>query len=198
VAPELPKIVAHRLTGSEAFTDSDRDLGFDVQSFWRWSSSDLVSNAMRGVLSEFLVAQALGVAEESIRQEWDPYDLTAPDGTKVEVKSASYIQTWYQRDYSRISFNVPKTLGWDAETGRESVEPKRQADVYVFCLLYHRDQSTINPRDVSQWKFYVLPTSVLDGRERSQHSIALNSLEALCPAVPYGELAKAVQDAARS
>ncbi len=74
----------------------------------------------------------------------------------------------------------------------------RQADVYVFALLAHQDKQTVEPLDVSQWTFYVLPTSVLDGRLRSQLSITLPTLCKLCNrAVRYHELRAAVQDAAK-
>jgi hypothetical protein len=43
----------------------------------------------------------------------------------------------------------------------------------------------------------VLPTSVLDARTRSQHSIALRTLEGLANAVPFRDLAMAVRQAAQ-
>jgi hypothetical protein len=58
-------------------------------------------------------------------------------------------------------------------------ESKRQADVYVFAVLYHQDKATLNPFDLDQWNFYVLSTKVLNERTRSQHSITLKSLQAL-------------------
>lgn len=61
-----------------------------------------------------------------------------------------------------------------------STERRRQADVYVFALLAHEDKTTIDPLDVTQWQFYVLPTFTLDARTRSQQSITLKSLERLC------------------
>jgi hypothetical protein len=73
----------------------------------------------------------------------------------------------------------------------------RQADVYVFALLHHTDKSTIDPLNVGQERFYVLPTSVLNARMRSQHSITLQSLEKECRGcVAFGELAEAVTAAA--
>lgn len=74
---------------------------------------------------------------------------------------------------------------------------RRQADVYVFAVLAHKKQATLDPLDVSQWKFYVVPTVELDNRTRSQHSITLNSLRALSgKPVTYNDLPHAVQDAA--
>ena len=70
-------------------------------------------------------------------------------------------------------------MAWDADTNRQALESKRQADVYVFALLAHREQETIDPLNLDQWDFYVLPTRVLNARARSQHSITLRSLDAL-------------------
>ena len=44
----------------------------------------------------------------------------------------------------------------DAKKRKRVGEAKRHSDVYVFALLAHLDQRTINPMDVSQWRFYVL------------------------------------------
>ena len=57
---------------------------------------------------------------------------------------------------------------------------RRHADVYVFALLAHQDKASVDPLDLAQWKFYVLPTSTLDSRNRSQYSITLKSLSTLC------------------
>ena len=106
---ELGPIELERREGHDPFHVDGRALGFDLLSFWQWSSSDVVSNATRGVLAEYLVAQALGVAEDSIREEWASYDLKLLNGTRVEVKSSAYIQSWHQDRLSRITFRVPKT-----------------------------------------------------------------------------------------
>lgn len=194
--PSLGPIDAERLDGGEPFHDGGQELGFDVLGFWRWSASDLVSNVTRGVLAEYLVARALGIPERCVREELAACDLEAPGGTLVEVKSAAYIQSWYQEQPSRISFRVPKSRGWDPRANRQDDEPRRKADVYVFAVLAHVDQATLDPLDVSQWQFYVLPTRVLDERERSQHSITLPSLRALVQAVAFASVGQAVKQAA--
>jgi hypothetical protein len=56
--PGLGRIQPMRLDPKQLFRDADRLLDFDVLSFWQWSWSDLVSNATRGVLAEYLVARA--------------------------------------------------------------------------------------------------------------------------------------------
>ena len=45
---------------------------------------------------------------------------------------------------------------------------RRQAEVYVFALLAHQHGATLDPLDVAQWEFFVVPTVTLDRRERSQ------------------------------
>ncbi len=68
---------------------------------------------------------------------------------------------------------------------------------YVFALLAHEDKATINPLDVSQWRFYVLQTSALNARARGQHSITLRTLERECrECVSFDQLAAAVAAAA--
>jgi hypothetical protein len=98
-----------RKTGTERFHVDGQDLGFDLLSFWQWSASDLVSNATRGRVAEYIVARALGLALDDVRDEWGAYDLCTPSGIRVEVKSAAYIQSWHQARLSSIMFVVPKT-----------------------------------------------------------------------------------------
>ncbi len=194
---DLGRIHPERKTGSELFHSGNRELDFDILSFWRWSASDIVSNATRGVLAEHLIANAIGAAD-GVRDEWAPYDLEDPRGISIEVKSAAYIQSWKQERLSSIIFNCPKTLAWDPETNRLGTEKRRQAKVYVFALLACKDQTALDPLDVPQWEFYVVPTVLLNRRERSQHSISLKSLRDLHDEpVAYDGLRDAIWKAAQ-
>jgi hypothetical protein len=131
-----------------------------------------------------------------VGDEWAAYDLETPSGIRIEVKSAAYLQAWHQERPSRIAFDTRPTRAWDPKTNILAAEPSRQADVYVFALLAHLEKATLDPLDVSQWQFFVLPTPVLDGRTRSQHSIALVSLQVLCDhCLGFDELAEAVERA---
>lgn len=195
----LERLKIRRRSGEEHFRNGAQRLDADLMSFWQWSSSDLVSNATRGVVAEYLVALALDVDVGGVRDEWAPYDLLTRSGIKVEVKSAAYLQSWYQEAFSAITFRTPKTLAWDPDTNIQSRTPQRQADVYVFALLAHKDKPSIEPLDASQWEFYVLPTSALDARERSQHSITLRTLQQLSGvAVRFDQLKRAVEEATAS
>lgn len=191
--PLLPIIQAERKSGNEPFQSKGEILSFDVTSFWRWAFSDFVSNTARGILAEYIVARAVGGGNTDIRPEWASFDVTTPEGIKIEVKSAAYIQSWQQNDYSKISFSVAKKRGWDAETGL-AIEPTRHADIYVMALLHHKDQVTLNPLDLDQWSFYVVARQALDARARSQHSITMPSLIGMgIKPVPYCDLRAAVR-----
>ena len=193
---DLKEIEITKHSGEEKFRDGCNNLDFNLLSFWQWSSSDVVSNYTRGILAEYIVGKALGcIKDDDVRDEGRAYDLDTQAGVRIEVKSAAYVQSWQQSRLSKISFNIPKTFGWDRETNKFDKEKKRQADVYVFALLFHKDKKTVNPLDISHWEFFVLPTKVLDERERSQHSITLPSLKKLTDSVSFFELRQAVDKA---
>jgi hypothetical protein len=172
----LPRIIQKPRSGDEKLHFNAKELDVSVYDFWRWSSSDLLSNTARGVFAEFIVARAMNITLDKGRAEWDPYDLLSPENIRIEVKSSAYIQSWHQEKPSVITFLVPKTRAWNPDTSLLDPEPRRQAHVYVFALLMHEEQETIDPLNLDQWHFYVLPTAVLDTRERSQHSITLRTL----------------------
>ncbi len=175
--------------GDERFVLDGTDLGFDLLSFWKWACSDLVGNTARGILAEYIVAKALGI-ECRARVEWDAFDLVTRDGRTIEVKSASYLQTWEQKQLSKIIFGIQPTKGWYASTNTSSVEYRRQADLYVFCLLGEQNQANLNPLNVGQWEFYVVPTATLDRECPLQKTIGLTRLKAIAgEPVAYQDLA---------
>lgn len=167
----------------------------DKQEFLAWAYDDLLTNTTRGVLAEYIVATALGIRDTK-RVEWDQYDLEI-DGVKVEVKSAAYVQTWKQTRLSKIVFGIRPTTGWDARTDTYPTSAQRSADVYVFCLLACEDRDHINPLDVAQWQFYVLPKSELDRNMPKQKTIGLGPLISLgAHPCTYDELKAAIHEAA--
>ncbi len=155
--------------------------------FWRWAYSDLVGNTERGCLAEYLVALACNI-DDKVRVGWDAYDLKLEDGTKIEVKSSGYIQTWKQKRFTKPMFGISETRAWDYRENVYDKEKKRQADVYVFALLAHKVQSTLNPLNTSQWEFYVLATPQLSDYKRSRHSINIKDLQAMAQPVTFEKL----------
>lgn len=174
----LDPIDVHLKSGAEPLHSDGQPLPQTLLQFWQWSSSDLVNNALRGVLAEYLVATAIG-CDLSPRREWDDYDLETAEGIKVEVKSAAYLQSWSQQDYSAIQFSIKPSQGWNALDNTYSPQSKRQADVYVFCVLKHKDKTTVDPLNVSQWDFYILPTHVLNDQLPQQSTLGLSRLKKL-------------------
>jgi hypothetical protein len=133
-------------TGQEHFTFDNSPVNIKLIDFWQWSQSDLVSNATRGILAEFIVASALEL-DLMVRREWDAIDFKTKKGLKIEVKSSAYLQSWYQDKLSKIIFDIAPTTGWCAETNTYSPEKKRHADIYIFCLLHHKDKQTVDPKN---------------------------------------------------
>jgi hypothetical protein len=100
-------------------------------------------------------------------------DLRDGDFT-LEVKSAAYVQLWQQEKPSVISFPIEQ----------------RVATGYVFCLLAEQNSALVDPRDVSQWRFWVVPTAKLHAERKS---IGLQALiRAHGNGSSYGELANRI------
>ena len=191
---KLKAIKATPKTGVEKISFENTETKYSLLNFWQWSVSDILSNATRGRFAEFIVGTAIDLDVKNLRDEWDAYDLTTNNGIKIEIKSASYIQSWRQFDYSPISFSIKPAKHWDAENGMSRGEAKRHADIYVFCLLKHKEQETIDPLKMEQWDFYVVPTYKLDNYTRSKSSITLNSLHKLVEAISYPELKEKIYE----
>ena len=181
-------------SGQEHLTHNDKQLRFTLLDFWRWSVSDILSNATRGRFAEFIVATAMNIDVTTLRDEWSAYDLETSDRIKLEVKSAAYIQSWFQRSLSKISFSIKPSLHWDSLTNIQSSEKKRHANVYVFCLLHHDDKLTVDPLNMNQWEFYVLGTDEVNNYPRSQSSITLKSLQGLTKAISYDKLSESIRE----
>lgn len=191
LSSHLGPLTPLRRDGEEPLVHEGEPVG-TLAGFWSWACSDLASNTMRGVLAEYLVATALDAADGT-RTEWDVVDIRTPEHGAVEVKSAAYLQSWHQDALSKISFSIAPAAGWDSSTGTTSTEVRRHADVYVFCLLHHQDKRSLDPLDLGQWVFYVLPTRVLDEHHPGQKTIVLSRLRQLDPTeVGFSDLSEAV------
>ena len=176
----LPAIKTVQKTGKETFYIDGKKLPLDVLSFWKWSSSELLGNALRGVLAEFIVASTIDILDKP-REEWDAYDLKTKTGLKIEIKSSSYLQSWEQIELSKIIFGIQPTSDWDYSINKRSKEKMRQSDIYIFCVLSHKDKNSVDPLDLSQWDFYILETKVLNEKVKTQKTITLSSLLKLNP-----------------
>lgn len=189
--------VAGYSPGSEEVLDGDgRPVG-TLLDFWRWSSSTLLDNTMRGMLAEFLVGLALECIGDNHRAEWDAFDLKTADGIKVEVKASAYLQSWKQQRPSTIRFDIGERIAWYAETNTYAAFADRGADVYVFCVFTETNRAEANPLDTRQWFFLVASTTALDAAVGHQKSIGLAPLRERVKPIEVGfeGLAVAVKNA---
>lgn len=185
-----------RKSGEEQFQEDGTPVGIKLLDFWQWSSSDLLSNTLRGRFAEFLVSSALGVASGN-RIEWDSIDVVSQSGVKVEVKSSAYLQSWKGKP-SRITFGIQHKLAWDWDVGSFAANSVRTAEVYVFCLLEHQNPESVDPMNLNQWRFFVLATKELEAKLGQQKTLGFTTLQSLNPReVKYSDLAEAVEITAK-
>jgi hypothetical protein len=191
----LGKIPATAKNGEESLFSKKGKINYTLLDFWRWSGSDLLSNTTRGKFAEFIVGTTINLNPKQPRVEWDDFDLITEESIRIEVKSAAYVQSWNQHKYSSISFSIKPSVPWDEKLNKRVGEPRRQADLYVFCLLKHQDQPTIDPLNLEQWEFYVLPTFVLDRDKKNSRTISLKSLKSYLLPTTYADLREAISQA---
>lgn len=167
------------LIGSEKFTYNGVLLEPRLIDFWAWNTSDLLNNTLRGALAEFIVATACDIDIHTARVDWEAYDLKYGD-IRIEVKSAAYIQSWEQKQESKIRFSIAPAREWSAEKWYDE-NPLRHSDVYVFCLFSCKNREQADALKMEQWEFYVLSTKELDARCGKQKTIGLSQLGNLNP-----------------
>tara|TARA_Y100001935_G_C17080298_1_gene395987 strand:- start:74 stop:667 length:594 start_codon:yes stop_codon:yes gene_type:complete len=177
----LPEFTNAPIDCKRKFHTSEVEENFNITDFWQWNQSNLLENRTRGILAEYLVMKALSLQSHS-RKEWENWDLITSEGVKIEIKSASYIQSWRQSNYSNITFNIRETKRFNPDTNTYAGTLGRHSDVYIFCLLHCKDQSSIDPMDLNQWSFFIIPTAVLNQNLGGQKTIGLKRLNAMAHA----------------
>jgi len=175
----LPPVIKQK-SGYEFFLNGERDINLCTIDFWRWALSNLTSNQTQKMFAEFIVATALNRHNE-VRNENDVFNLETKNGKKVEVLSSSYIQTWSRNGLPNISFTLNPSFGWDAEIPLQSCEGLHLIDMFVFCLLHHRNEHTLNPMNLSQWTFFIIHAQQLEKSLTEKRIITLTELKKLNP-----------------
>lgn len=170
----LPIIKAERKNGNEKFENIDKEI--KLSDFWSRAYSDLMGNTERGKLAEYIVATAIN-RENIVNDSFSKYDLITKENIKIEVKTSAYLQSWGQKGYSNIIFKIPKTYGWNSIDNTYDKEKKRQSDVYVFCILKHKEQDNVNPLNINQWEFYILKTDIINEKCNNSKTISLTQLK---------------------
>lgn len=167
-----------RLTGREALRTALQLDDATVLDFWQWAFSDLRMNNIRGVYAEWLVAKLLGL-DLPVRQAWDPWDLQTPEGVTIEVKASGYLQSWHQKQPSKIVFSGLRARHWDAKTGIMAHLPTYNADLYAFCVHTEKDPTVWDALDLDQWRFCLLDREEM--QRRNCRALTLPSIERTCP-----------------
>jgi hypothetical protein len=99
-------------------------------------------------------------------------------------------------DFVEDHLGIRPTRAWDPTTNVFAKDSQRQAKVYVFAVLAERNQTNVDPLNLAQWQFYLLPTRVLNERAPIQKTISLSSLLRMGALIAgYQELRDAVERA---
>ena len=185
---------------------ADQLLGFPalanatVLDFWRWAFADLSDDDVKGFFAEWMIHKLLAVPTRR-RVSWANSDIITPNGTRIEVKSTAYWQSWKYvgenglplaqpshlpaDDDSRIRFAGLKAR--DSTTTDRSMNRQFKSDFYVFAFQHEKDLAKWNALDLSQWEFYWVPANTL--RELGWSSVSLRTLRQRFGALSAAQLA---------
>ena len=163
------------------FTSNGESIGLTMLDFWKYQYSNIFD--LQENIAEFIVGKALGLTEPCNRNGWSLYDIYYRD-KRIEVKETGYFYSW-QED-GKIS--QQRTFGIAPALGPNKVR-ERQNDIYVFCLNTGTNEEESNPLEMDNWKFYVVPTSVINKEcADEQKTISLSRVRKLAPMTRYSEL----------
>ena len=158
----------------------------------------VMSNLVRPLYVERLVARALGAPWKHVGGDWAGWDLQCATGARLEVKQSAVRQTWTDGPGGRCrptaaSFDIAWRTGHWADAGSRWVSGAcRPADVYVFAHHAVFDIQQVDQRDPGQWTFYVLPECRLPATQRT---VGLAWLRTNSAAVAFAALNEAVATA---
>lgn len=191
-------LTPRRRTGRERFHRAGKPMPARLLHFWQWAYSEVCHDEVRKLIAEYLVGMALDTLADN-RADWDAWDVRTASGLKIEVSSAGYLQSWQQPTLSPIWFDIAPPQGGDPRAAQAPRPIERSADVYVFALHAHQDKDTLDPLDVAQWRFFVVPTHLLDQRHPHRKRLGLESVQRLViRSVEHAELAREVETVAAS
>lgn len=165
------------------------------EEFTKWAFSNVLDNSTRGLIAEYLVFLAVDGRGDA-RVNWDAFDVAMQDGTKIEVKTSGYLQSWPQKKPSILTFDISKKDPWLAAENRFLGKNCRYADIWVFAVHTETEIDKADPFDTKQWQFLVTTSTWLDTEFKEQKTVRYSTLcsKGLKP-VEYPEISKAIQSA---
>ena len=164
------------LSGKEKFSLNGKNESFTVLDFWRFQFSNLPD--IQGRVGEFIVAMALKKELPDNNNGWTPWDITYRE-TRIEIKTTAYYQPWREEgEYSeQRSFGITKSIDPDDK------QRKRMNDIYVFVLNTGKDREKANPLMLEHWRFWIIPTSLINEKCDNNKSITLGKVQTLASKV---------------
>ncbi len=153
----------------------DQPVGFSVIDFWRFQFSNVWD--IQDQIAEFIVAQALGQSKPFNKNGWTLWDINYR-GRRIEVKETAYYHSW------RTDGKVSEQRTFSITQAHSSYKVKssalgRQNDIYVFCLNTGKTQEDSNPLVLDHWRFWVVPTEIINQACGNNKTISLGRLRKL-------------------
>lgn len=160
--------------------------------FWQWAFGDICDDDLKGYFAEWMVRVLVGLPITR-RVSWADSDIITPAGTRIEVKSSAYWQSWklvnedgtrkpfpaaIDRKDAKITFGGLRS-GTSVSTSPQLPAPSFKSDIYVFCLHTQTDPTAWDAWQLTHWEFYVLTRAQLEERGVGK-SITLGALSKAC------------------
>ncbi len=162
--------------------------GLCAEDFWIWAYSDMLDNTVRNAFAEFIVGFILGRLSNP-RPGQESFGFVYREKL-VTIKAASYTQNKEQKKKSKINFDIAVRKNHkhllDDFNREEAVRPSH---CYVFCLFtydnFHDKDAARNALlDIDWWRFYVIPTQLLDKLLPDNKTVGVTWLENHCEGGP--------------
>lgn len=157
------------------FTYNNEDTGITMLDFWKFQYSNIYN--MQEYIAEFIVAKALGLNTAHNQDWWTLYDIFYRN-KRIEVKETSYYHAWNEdgKCSRQRTFGITKANSAYENEGTEN-HYERQNDIYVFCLNTGETRDSSYPLELSNWEFYIVPTSVINEKCNDQKRISLGRIK---------------------
>lgn len=185
-------VYLQRKQGNEQFIMNNKDMGFNLMSFWSYQYSNIWSQT--GEMAEFLVAKALEGKDTYTRNHeyWAVWDLNYRK-LRIEIKASADFHSWNINEKKKTIrvFDIHKVYDWGYITEEPETKGtmRRMSQIYVFCHnkcpMDSYEPETCDPLNLDNWDFYILPTSTLDKCCGNQKTISLGRLKRIHGRIPY-------------
>lgn len=172
--------------------------GFTLGDFWSWAFSDLLDHDVRAAFAQFVVC--LGLDRTALpRVSWTGGDLPYR-GRSLRVVHLGHVAAW--------DVDAPATV-WQGAEGERDPHWSRQRDAVVELggegaadcwIVSHdprRDPRALDPLDVAEWEFFVLPHHAVELEAGPERVLALRRMRFLAEPVDHAGLRQRVDQVLR-